>query len=363
MGDLTEAYTSAGTVSAQGTTKRTGDYALRTNPTTTAIGYATIGKQDTDGRSSVYDLATVKHKFMFRYSTKPAADMELFYVATNVGITLKLGLALNSTGNIVAIDSTFTPLGSPGASVLAANTWYRIEVSVGTGSNAAYELKIDGTVELSGTGDLLTDNNGAIVLGKLVNLNGESVDFFYDDVVIDDAAYPGETAVQRMDPDGNGTYTAWTGGFGDVDETPHDGDTTYVASNANNAESVTLESGLSAGISGTVKSVKSIAMGSRQVGALGNTYTCRLRSASTDDDTLPAPLAPSYSLVGKVYVLDPATAVAWVLSALDSIEVGVVNDAGGTEHRCTKLCAMIEYEDETLQPPRRGQFTLLGVGR
>jgi len=178
--------------------------------------------------------------------------------------------------------------------------------------------------------------------GKIVNRNSNTVDFFYDDLCADDSAYPGAGQCFRMDPDGNGNYTAWTGTYTDVDEVPHDSDTTYLSNaTSGDAETVTLESSAAAGLVGTPLSVKSMAIVRHEGVAV--LLQLRLRSATTDDDTTSNNTSSSYLLRAKLYNTDPADAGAWTAADLDGLEVGVENN-DSVAVRCTALYVMV-WED------------------
>ena len=348
-GDLTEGTSSSGTVSVQSTVVRSGGYAFRSNPTTTGAGRLDLGGLSAAGAIAGFNVATIYETVYFRYATRPAsADEPIIRHISQLG-ALKFELRLNSSGQLAAYDSALTLLAT-GATVLAADTWYRIEVSVGTGTSAAWEVKINGVSEISGTANLTTSNVSDCRLGKSINRNGNTVDFFYDDVCFDDAAYPGAGQVFRMDADNNGAYTAWTGVYTDVDDIPHDSDTTYLSNaTSGNAETVTLESGASAGLVGTPKSVKSCAIVRDEGGS--SAIQVRLRSATTDNDTTSSDPGATYVLRALVYNTDPATGAAWLAAALDSLEVGVDN-AASVAARCTALSVMV-WEDGVAVSARR----------
>lgn len=256
-GDRIETPSVSGTWSVQQTTKRTGDYALRTNPTETLTGYHALRGLAADGSSTFYNTPIAYHTGYFRYAIKPTSNDEIIFRSVTSAIALKFELRINSSGNLAAYDSAASLLAT-GSTVLAADTWYRLDIKVGTGASAAWEVKIDGTVEISGTGDLTLVNNGRFEVGKVVSRNGNAVDFFYDDWVIDDAAYATTPQVIRMDANADGFYTAWTGDYTAVDEVPHDSGTTVISTATNlAAETVGLETAANAGVVGNVASVKS----------------------------------------------------------------------------------------------------------
>jgi len=331
----------------QSTIKRTGGYAYRTNPTTTGTGYITIGTLGLNGGVNTFSgVGTLYFSFYIRFDTLPAAnEEEIIQFRTSTAGSLKSAITVTSAG-ILKIYDQANALVQTGATAFSTGFWYRISGSIATGTTAAYAAKIDGVSELSGTMDTTVTNHGAVRFGKATNRNGQSVDYYYDDIYLDNAAEPPAGGIEIMLPNATGNYTAWTDAAGtaptNVAEVPHDGDTSYISgSTAGDIETEALESGASAGITGTVRVVKSMAF-VRDEGGSPN-FRIRLRSGSTDNDTS-ANTNPgtSYLYRGKLYDTDPATAAAWVLSALDSIEVGprIASSAAG---RCTFVGAEVYF--------------------
>lgn len=353
-GDLSEFSASNGTVSVDSSTVRTGGYSLKCNPTGTGTGRVNIQALSAAGASTGASVVTSYIRFYFRAATLPATNDEYIVVVRESGGN-KFFVSIASDGKLAAYDSTATLLAT-GTTVLSTGVWYRIEIKCGTGASAAWEVKIDGTSEISGTGNLSTSNGNHIRLGKAANRNGNSVEFYYDDWIWSDSAYPGVGECQMMQPDGNGNYTAWTGTYTDVDEVTHDSDTTYISTSTNGAaETVTLESAASAGITGTPNSVKSWAMVRDASGIAGTAFQVRLRSGSTDNDTNSTTPGSTYELRAKIYDTDPADAGAWTLADLDSLEVGVEANAV-TAHRCTQLCVMVDYTPSVGAAAMNGPF-------
>jgi hypothetical protein len=332
-GTLVEVGGGTGTCAIDSTTKRSGDYSLRVNPTTTANGYVSVYSHGASGALAVFSLATAYYRFYLNIATLPSSNNEEIAEIFHAG-GIKMTVRITSAGKLqaYATDGT-TQLGSDGSTTLSAGaTWYRIEISCATGTTAAYEVKIDGTSELSGTGNLNAANNAFIRLGKATDRNGKSVDFYYDDVQINDAAFPGAGAVLRMDPDGDGTYTTWTVGAGggsdweNVDEVPPDNATTYLlsTSTSTNASTVTLESCATVGISGTIAAAKACHFVSR-IGSRNGAIRLRVRSNATDYDTGTSYTSvAAWVSVGSVMAVDPATSAAWTTGGLDAAEIGCI---------------------------------------
>jgi hypothetical protein len=326
-------------------------------------------KHAADGTMTKASVVTSYVRVYFRYATKPASNDEDFVSIADNSSATKIYVSLTSGGKIKVYDNTFTAI-STGATVLSANTWYRIEVKCGTGANALWEVKIDGTSEVSGTSSNLGNNNaGEIYVGR-VTLSGfsNSTDFFYDDFYWDDAAYPGagQCAIQKTMADGS-AYTGWTKDLFSatkwqaVNEVPNDGNTTYIStSTQNDAYTAAMDSTSTAGISGTINCQKTIAISSDL--SSSSTVLTRLHSGATDSDTTAPTLTSSFISSVKLNPTDPNTGSAWTLSALDSIECGVKKtDAGISSPHCTAIYSMVDYTPGAAAATRHS-LPYLGVG-
>lgn len=343
-GEATDA-TLSGTASYQGTTKHTGAYALRCNPTTTGTGFATWrGISSTVFNAANFNDATLYHAFYFYYSTKPAVNSEEIFVARDTAAGNKFGVRLNSTGTLSAYDKTLTNLLSTGATVLNSGTWYLLEIKVGTGAAAAWEVKINGVSEISGTGDLGTTNNGDVRFGKTTNRNSQSVDFYFDNCATDNAAYPGAGVVAVLLPNGDGTFTSGTGTYADVDEIPNDGDSTTIAPalGVGNARSVTLQDCATVGISGTIQAAKITAYNKRS-GASNGSLKLRYYIGGTSYDTAGVAVGSTYQLYSYLLETNPSTGAAWTSAGIDGAEIGVVCNNASFGFQCTQLLLMVRY--------------------
>lgn len=347
LNSLGEFLASSGTVSVQNTIKRTGGYALRANPTTTNVGYAEL-----DVRVAVSAPASMYSRFYFRYDTAPSSgNSEPIFATQSAGSVLKFELRVtNSSGSIflAAYNSAVTLLAT-GTTALSSGVWYRIEVLTGTGASANWEVRIDGTTEISGTDDLTTNNNAKALLGKTVNRSGQGVDFFYDDMLLDNGAWPGAGQIKSLLPDADGDNAQWTAGTGstytEVDEgVAADGATTYWQSVAqNDAHTVNLQSTATGDISGTINALKVSAHTARAGGANGN-MSLRIRSGTSNTDGGTSTTIASFGWRHHwVSATDPATSAAWTLSGIDEAEVGVVDVHASQRSRCSTLMAQVDY--------------------
>jgi len=156
------------------------------------------------------------------YDTAPASDQEQLVAAIGPdGTTEKFELRLNSDGTITAYDSTGAAKGTSAA--LNSQTWYCIEFVARNGTSADYDWRIDGETVSDGTANFGATNPQYIHLGKSADLNGQSVDFYYDNYVLNLNDFVGPCHIDQVYCDKDGTTHDWHDGTGtdyqEVDET------------------------------------------------------------------------------------------------------------------------------------------------
>jgi hypothetical protein len=329
-GQSEEAVATGGTFSFQGTTVRsTGRQALQCNPTTTGTGTAAFGNWSSTGIVQSMNIADCYATFYFRFATAPAANSEPICQIVNSASTLKLELRLTSAGNLSLYDTGIVLVGT-GSTSLSANTWYRIGIRSGNGVSANYAVYVAaetadfGAAELSGTCDQSTTNIDRVRLGKTNNRNSQTVDFFFQDLLIDDAQVWNSYKIGIALPIANGTDTAWTGTYTDCDEYPHDTDTTFIEDTTlSDAETYDMSSFTTIGGAGgdTIHGVVLTAIRRRTTASTTN-QRLRLRSGATTDETSSTNAGTTYALGGKLYLTDPQDAGAWTSTKFDALEAG-----------------------------------------
>jgi hypothetical protein len=343
-GDMSEALTTSGSVSIQSSVMRSGTYALRCNGT----GAFRLGAARTTG--TVNMAASVSYsRIYFRYDTKPAANDEPFAMVADSAPNIKLELRLTSTGVIKVYDNTGTNLVGTGATVLSSGTFYRIEFKCSTGNPSAWEVLVNGAVEVSGSSNLGGNPTAQIYLGKWVNRNGGSVDFFYDDVCVSDSAYPGDGKSLLFLPSGDGSFTTWTIGAGagskyeQVDELPPDGDTSYLISTQVllDAYTAAMQDCATVGLSGTINCVKGIYL----VKGAGGFINTRIRGGGTNSDSANISINTVGAYVGieRLLALDPSTSAAWTTGGIDGAEVGVVEASTSVPTRVSAIFLLVDF--------------------
>jgi hypothetical protein len=323
-------YSAFGTTSISTTTVRTGYGALRVNPTTTGSGGSVYGEINASGETATRAFTggmqtQLYSSFQFRFATAPGASSEEI---ANIGGALgqtPAGLRLNSDGTLSiyrgAGGAQANTLVATGATALSPNTWYRIEWAVAQGTTAAYELKINGVSELSGTADFGSVVFTVICTGKCHNKNGQSVDYFYDDFALSSTAFPGNIRVYQALPISD-SVNQWPSGTGASNYTQVDeqqlATSDYVRIiNTAGTFLVRVQSLATLGVAGAVRSVK--VYGNYQNSA-GATTDLRLVSGATvsANSDVSSPGATYHRLVNN----DPDTGAAWTNTGYDALTVG-----------------------------------------
>lgn len=343
--DGEEIFNGGGTLST--TTVRTGTYALRVNPSA-VIARTEVSEHGADGAKVDFNDATLYYRTYFRWASH--SDVDAFMSALDTALAVKLNLKLTADDKIEVFDAGGDSL-TTGATVLNANQWYRIGLKCETGASAGWEVEIDGNAEVSGTvDDVGTVNNGRLRLGSV---DSSTFDFFYDDVLIDDAEFPGPGQSRICKATGNGTDTAWTGDFNDVDDLPNDGTTTIIlTSDDPNAETVNVEDTDTVGIGGVINGVKNIAIARRLTNAATN-IQARLRSGGSTVNTTDYDITKdNFELIADIHATDPATSAAWTRAGIDAVEAGVLhNQAQSRQLDCTAIYVSVDYTPASLPGP------------
>lgn len=342
-----------------------GGYAYRVNPTTTGTGSFLFSQFGTDGY--VYDVGMnstqAYYEFRFRCAQKSSAVTgEQIFDCRVLGAS-KASVRLLSSGLLAVYDSTNT-LVATGSTVIADNTDYHIGFSCGTGASAAYELRVNGVTELTGTLNSGTTRHYGIRIGKQTDLNGTTVDYYYDDVICSDTGFSnGIYRVGSMLPDSTVSIGSWTGGPNPDDYTQIDDysdSTTYLKASAAGSFYMGMQDRSAAGmINGTVVALKPYAVvradsasGSGSVDLLVTTT-----AGGAYDGTSPSKTyTTTETLLQWCLAKIPGTAsTAWTSSEVDGVQQGLYASATGI--RCSSL-----WNEALFIPGKSGGLLLLGVG-
>ena len=236
-----------------------------------------------------------------------------------LGTSLK---AYSSTANLLAT----------GTKTFVVDTTYFIEVHIKIAdSGGRVEVKVDGVSDIDFTGDTKPDANTQFDKVRLgyCGIATATTYAYFDNFVMDDAAWIGDTKIQAIVPTGAGNATNWTpsagSNFACVDEKPAS-DADYVSINSNDV----TDTYVAGDLVGTVDSIKCVQVQSRTRTDGSPTPTnlkLVIRRSSTDylsgDKTVPIAEKGLFNL----WETDPSTSVAWIEAGVNAAEIGIKSAA------------------------------------
>lgn len=349
-GDATELFSASNTFAYSTTTKRTGSHSFQANPTTTGTGWCGVGRFDSAGlHTNTPALASYAVVFYFRYATKPSINNEpIWTIHAAASTTARDELRLGSDGKLSWY--VFGPtLVATGSKVLAANIWYRIEIAVTTAGSATAEVRVDGVRDGALTAMSTTGTVCMMGFGKRTNRNGNTVDFFYDDIAINnDGSYIGDGRCRLSRAIGAGAASDWNDGtstaFTAVNETTPDGDTSYVATDLNGDNldhTFDMQTYATTGAEGSIQAVKTLVV-ARTDSTTGTSSVAhrRIYNGSGFEATA-LELTTSYQTLSVIDQTDPSGAGAITSADFDTIEVGMAANTIAQTQRFTFVAAVL----------------------
>jgi hypothetical protein len=215
--------------------------------------------------------------------------------------------------------------------------WSHIGIDIKiAGSGGWVKIYVDGTLALSYSGNTGTAQMNSAKFGpESIYSSYDQMHFYLDDIYLDDTtgedglAVPPDLHLEYITPNNNGNYSQLDGSDGNqvdnylqVDERPHDSDTTYNEAQAADEKdsyamtTVALQGGWS------VEAVTPCAVVKKTDGGVASKFALMLRENSVDWEGSAQDLLASYALISERRATDPGGA-AWDQDSLDAVEVGV----------------------------------------
>lgn len=334
----------------------------------TAYSFYHVSTHPRTGTGCLRILCTNDAGYVFVSKTLPSAYTELYiqfglYFASTQALSATIGttvpllrlvsttgvaqitLGINETSQVLEVrlgrqDGTLLGSGSTG---LAADTMHRVELRVVISDTVGVvQARLNGNLEIdlsaqdtnnAGGGDIKVMQLG-VTTGSAASY-GASIDAFIDDVIFNDTtgtvsnSWPGGAGVEKLTPNADGFYTAWTSTGGAVDYTevddvasygtlPDDDTTTLLSATTDQRTSVNLTNTTLAGTVGGVMLctyAKNSAAGADQM-AQG------VRIGATDYDSTAFIPATSYGWHTDILTLSPATSIRWTTAEIDGMQLG-----------------------------------------
>lgn len=230
-----------------------------------------------------------------------------------------------------------------------SSTWYYIELkaTIATTASGTYELRVNGTVAVSGTGVVTAALGNTNANGMYFELRGDDslpTHAYIDDIYVCDGAgtsnndFLGESIIEGILPTSNGDVVDWdafvdggtptTQDYQAMDDAATlgslgDGDASYIQSDVANAKNLCVLGPL-AQVANAVRGimvsdiVRTTVIGSRDLQILS-------RDVDDNENVLATRTISSQVYTGHHFVseTDPQTGVAWLATRLNTTQFGV----------------------------------------
>ncbi len=269
-----------------------------------------------------------EYYFAFKYEPADFGDTFLSVLALYAGATLLVQIRrLATTGYLAAYRGTTQIQAATTKPVLVSGGIRLIEARVKIHDTAGVvQVKVDGEMVIDFSGDTKPGTDTQINMLTLGAAGSGNYGYaYYDDFIVDDADWIGNTKIQAILPNAAGSSTQWDPSAGNnydcVDERPAS-DTDYVSTNTVDEIDLYAASNLSGSI-GSVKCVQLQARCAYEGSPTPTHLQLGLRSGGANyfsaDKTPPASFGQS---VYALWYTNPADSEAWEEADVNALEIG-----------------------------------------
>lgn len=235
--------------------------------------------------------------------------------------------------NIKFTGKRYSTIFETGAYTYEQLNWWFLQIYIYIhDSSGRFVLKINGTTELDFTGD--TRNGGTGVINEIdvgyYDYASSYPNCYIDDLVVDDADYPGDTRIYGISPDGAGNSASWTPSAGNnyecVDEVPPS-DADYVETNNNDQTDTHSMADMP-----SVYEVKSVQVHTRAQTTGAPTpqniaLVCRPPTGGTDYVGSDQAVGTAWKGFSELWENNPYTSSPWTESEVNGMEAGIKSRA------------------------------------
>jgi len=273
-----------------------------------------------------YLAAAPEYYLAFRYrgsSAQYASSMCYFFNGT----TQLARLRRNPSSGFLEIrrGTSYGTLLATGAIAVNVGTPVLIEVHYKPhNTEGIFQVKVGGILDIDFTGDT-TDGATAIDAIRLGGDGGYYSSCWFDNVVIDNAAWPGNTRIQAIKPTGAGNSTQWTPSAGAnyqcVDEVPPS-ESDFVSTNTIGQLDLYAAGDL-AGTIGSVKCVQLQALAKAEGSPSPHNLQLAVRTNGADYFSGDKAVPSSSTQLSNLWEANPATAAPWQEAEVNAMEIGM----------------------------------------
>lgn len=305
-----------GTPSAiSGTSSRFGTGRYFRNPTVGAVTFLMPATSD-----------AITFGAAHKETTGAAAGGTVWWRLSTAAGTQIIQIGANAAGAILVGRGDFTTnlISQSANGVVTAGNWHYIEVEMTrNGTTGVVRVWVDGVQVINDTGK----NTGATTWGQINfrdndGTGGQYDDFYYAD---DATSHLGDCRVETLSPDADTAqkdFSRSTGSdnFALVNETPSDGDTSYVTDSVVGHKDL-YDLGALSSTPATIHGVN-VQMVARKDDATARTARCNLKSGATTTNGTTRTMGTSYAWFKQLFKTDPNTSAAWTASAVNAAQTG-----------------------------------------
>jgi len=265
--------------------------------------------------------------FLYRPTTVGSVCPISFWSGSTLIASLR-----SSTAGAISINVGSSALASS-SFAWTAGTTYLVEVYyLIADSGGRFTVKIKGITLIDYTGDTLYSTYttlSGVRFGYAAVSTATQGNAYFDNIILDDAAWIGSTKIQGIALSGAGTTAQWTPSAGAnyvcVDEVPAS-DADYVYTNTNDH----LDTYAVADLSGTIGTIKAVQVQARVVkegSATPQNIKMVLKSGSTTDLSADIAVPTTAATVAAIWEADPDTSAAWITAGVNASEIGIKSAA------------------------------------
>ena len=211
-----------------------------------------------------------------------------------------------------------------GSIVVPAGNWCHLQIYfLPHATTGTFAVKVNGILDINFSGS--TSPSTADINKVGLYCPGGSSTFYWDNFVVDNAAYPGVSRIALLTPSGAGNSAQWdpsTGAnYACVDEVPYS-DTDFISTNVVDEVDTYAMSDLP-GAAAVVKCVQVSARARREGASTPQNIALAVRTTGGDAYSADQVLQTSFITHSKIWETNPGTTNPWTVSEVNAMEAGV----------------------------------------
>jgi hypothetical protein len=268
--------------------------------------------------------AATEYYIAFRYKPNAVTSGQRLFVFYNNAT--KLGsMRRNSTTLVLEAYSSSDGLLASSTAQINNSTTYLIEVRFKPNtSGGIWQVKINGALDIDFSGNTGNASNiNKLCIGSADSNPGTYA--YFDNVIVDNAVWVGNTRIQAIVPTGAGNSTQWTPSAGNnyacVDEVPPS-ESDFITTNTVDY----LDTYATANLSGSIGSIKCVqvqALAKYEGAPTPTNLELAVRSNGENYFSADKEVLTTSTQLSAIWETDPDTEAAWTESGVNAMEIGI----------------------------------------